>query len=143
MFTPFTLRGMTVVNRVVVAPMDMYCAVDGTPGDFHLVHLGTRALGGAGLVITEMTCVSPEARITPGCTGMYAPEHVAAWRRIVDFVHAAQRRADLPAARPRRTEGFDQGALGRQRRPARRDSWQAVGAVGGALRAAGCRRRGK
>jgi anthraniloyl-CoA monooxygenase len=88
MFTPFTLRGMTVVNRVVVAPMDMYSAVDGTPGEFHLVHLGTRALGGAGLVMTEMACVSPEARITLGCAGMYAAEHVAAWRRIVEFVHA-------------------------------------------------------
>ena len=87
MFTPFTLRGMTLVNRVVVAPMDMYSAVDGTPTDFHLAHLGTRALGGAGLIITEMTCVSPEARITRGCTGMYAPAHLAAWRRIVDFVH--------------------------------------------------------
>jgi anthraniloyl-CoA monooxygenase len=87
MFTPFTLRGMTVANRVVVAPMDMYSADDGTPGDFHLVHLGTRALGGAGLVITEMTCVSPDARITLGCTGMYRPEHVAAWRRVAAFVH--------------------------------------------------------
>ena len=91
MFTPFTLRGMTVVNRVVVAPMDMYSADDGTPGDFHLVHLGTRAIGGAGLVMTEMTCVSPEARITPGCTGMYKAEHVSAWRRIVDFVHRESR----------------------------------------------------
>ena len=88
MFTPFTLRGMTLVNRVVVAPMDMYSAVDGTPSDFHLVHLGTRALGGAGLVITEMACVSPEARITLGCAGMYTRAHLAAWRRIVDFVHA-------------------------------------------------------
>jgi anthraniloyl-CoA monooxygenase len=67
MFTPFTLRKMTVVNRVVVAPMDMYSAVDGTPGEFHLVHLGTRAIGGAGLVFTEMACVAPDARITPGC----------------------------------------------------------------------------
>jgi anthraniloyl-CoA monooxygenase len=66
----------------------MYSAVDGTPNDFHLVHLGERALGGAGLVFTEMTCVSPEGRISPGCTGMWAPEHVAAWRRIVDFVHS-------------------------------------------------------
>jgi anthraniloyl-CoA monooxygenase len=88
MFTPFTLRGMTVVNRVVVAPMDMYSAVDGTPTDFHMVHLGSRALGGAGLIITEMTCVSPEARITLGCTGMYTEAHLAAWRRIVDFVHS-------------------------------------------------------
>ncbi len=88
MFTPFTLRGMTLVNRVVVAPMDMYSADDGTPTDFHLVHLGTRALGGPGLVITEMTCVTPDGRIAPGCTGMYKPEHPVAWRRIVDFVHA-------------------------------------------------------
>jgi anthraniloyl-CoA monooxygenase len=88
MFTPFTLRGMTLVNRVVVAPMDMYSAVDGTPSDFHFVHLGTRALGGAGLIITEMACVAPEARITLGCAGMYAHSHAAAWKRIVDFVHA-------------------------------------------------------
>ncbi|HWY70769.1 MAG TPA: bifunctional salicylyl-CoA 5-hydroxylase/oxidoreductase [Terriglobales bacterium] len=87
MFTPFTLRDMTVVNRVVVSPMDMYSAVDGTPTDFHLVHLGARALGGAGLIITEMTCISPEARISLGCTGMYSPEHESAWRKIVDFVH--------------------------------------------------------
>jgi anthraniloyl-CoA monooxygenase len=87
MFTPFRLRGMRLENRVVVSPMDMYSAVDGTPNDFHLVHLGSRALGGAGLMMTEMTCVSPEARITLGCTGMYAPEHLDAWRRIVEFVH--------------------------------------------------------
>ena len=91
MFTPFRLRSLELMNRVVVAPMDMYCAVDGTPNDFHLVHLGARALGGAGLVMTEMTCVSPEARITLGCTGMYADEHIAAWRRIVDFVHGSSR----------------------------------------------------
>ena len=72
---------------MVLSPMDMYSAVDGTPNDFHLVHLGSRALGGAGLMLTEMTCVSPEARITLGCTGMYAPEHLRGWRRIVDFVH--------------------------------------------------------
>ncbi|TVL92800.1 bifunctional salicylyl-CoA 5-hydroxylase/oxidoreductase [Streptomyces sp. SAJ15] len=88
MFTPFRLRGLELRNRVVVSPMDMYSAVDGTPGEFHLVHLGARALGGAGLVMTEMVCVSPEGRITPGCTGLYAPEHEAAWRRVTDFVHA-------------------------------------------------------
>ncbi|HWN45343.1 MAG TPA: bifunctional salicylyl-CoA 5-hydroxylase/oxidoreductase [Thermoanaerobaculia bacterium] len=87
MFTSFTLRGMTLRNRIVVAPMDMYSAEDGTPNDFHLVHLGARALGGAGLVVTEMTCVSPEARISLGCTGLYRPEHVEAFRRVVDFVH--------------------------------------------------------
>ncbi len=67
--------------------MAQYRAVDGLPSDWHLVHLGERAKGGAGLVITEMTCVSPEGRISPGCTGMYRPEHEAAWRRIVEFVH--------------------------------------------------------
>jgi anthraniloyl-CoA monooxygenase len=87
MFTSFRLRELVLANRVVVSPMDMYSAVDGTPNDFHLVHLGARALGGAGLVMTEMTCVSPEARITLGCTGMYADEHVDAWRRITRFVH--------------------------------------------------------
>ena len=87
MFTPFRLRGMTLHNRVIVSPMDMYSARDGTPNDFHLVHLGARALGGAALVMTEMTCVSPEARITLGCTGMYAPEHESHWRRVVEFVH--------------------------------------------------------
>jgi anthraniloyl-CoA monooxygenase len=87
MFTPYRLRGLTLANRIVCSPMDMYSAVDGVPSDFHLVHLGARALGGAGLVMTEMACVSPEARITLGCTGMYAAEHVAGWKRVVDFVH--------------------------------------------------------
>lgn len=87
MFTPFSLRSLTLENRVVVAPMDMYCATDGTPNDFHLVHLGARALGGAGLVMTEMTCVAPEARISLGCTGLYREEHVAAWRRVTTMVH--------------------------------------------------------
>jgi anthraniloyl-CoA monooxygenase len=88
MFTPFRLREIHLKNRVVVSPMAQYKAVDGTPTEWHLVHLAERAKGGAGLVVTEMTCVSPEGRITPGCTGMYAPEHEAAWTRIVDFVHA-------------------------------------------------------
>ncbi|MFF7558385.1 bifunctional salicylyl-CoA 5-hydroxylase/oxidoreductase [Streptomyces pseudovenezuelae] len=88
MFTPFRLRGLTLRNRVVVSPMDMYSATDGVPGDFHLVHLGARALGGAGLVMTEMVCVSPEGRITPGCTGLYSGRQAEAWKRITDFVHA-------------------------------------------------------
>ncbi|MFJ8106505.1 bifunctional salicylyl-CoA 5-hydroxylase/oxidoreductase [Streptomyces sp. NPDC096132] len=88
MFTPFRLRGLTLRNRVVVSPMDMYSATDGVPGDFHLVHLGARALGGAGLVMTEMVCVSAEGRITPGCTGLYTARQADAWRRITDFVHA-------------------------------------------------------
>src|SRR5450432_738035 len=88
MFLPFTLRDMTVVNRVVVSPMAQYCATDGMPGDWHLVHYGHRALGGAGLVYTEMTCVSPQGRITPGCTGLWNAAQRDAWRRVVDFVHA-------------------------------------------------------
>lgn len=87
MFTPFRLRGLELINRVAVSPMCVYSAEDGTVNDFHLVHLGARAMGGAGLVMTEMTDVSPEGRITPGCAGIYEPEHVAAWRRITDFVH--------------------------------------------------------
>ncbi|MEU6010803.1 bifunctional salicylyl-CoA 5-hydroxylase/oxidoreductase [Streptomyces sp. NPDC047453] len=87
MFTPFRLRGLTLRNRVVVSPMDMYSATDGVPGDFHLVHLGARALGGAGLVMTEMVCVSPEGRITPGCAGLWTGRQADAWRRITDFVH--------------------------------------------------------
>jgi anthraniloyl-CoA monooxygenase len=89
MFTPFRLRDLELENRIVVSPMDMYSALDGTPNDFHLVHLGTRALGGAGLIFTEMTCVTREGRISPGCTGMYLPEHVEAWQRIVEFVHGS------------------------------------------------------
>jgi anthraniloyl-CoA monooxygenase len=88
MFVPYRLRGMALANRVVVSPMATYSAQDGTPGDFHLVHYGTRAQGGAGLVYTEMTCVSADGRITPGCPGMYKRDHVVGWHRVVDFVHA-------------------------------------------------------
>ena len=88
MFAPFQLRDMKLANRVVVSPMAQYKAVDGCPTDWHFVHYAERAKGGAGLVYTEMTCVSPEGRITPGCTGLYAPQHEAAWARLVRFVHA-------------------------------------------------------
>ncbi len=87
MFAPFRLRGMKLVNRIVVSPMDQYKAVDGCPTDWHFVHYAERAKGGAGLVYTEMNCVSPEARISPGCTGLYAPEHESAWGRLTNFVH--------------------------------------------------------
>jgi anthraniloyl-CoA monooxygenase len=87
MFAPFQLRGMRLENRVVVSPMAQYRAVDGCPTDWHFVHYAERAKGGAGLVYVEMTCVSPEGRITPGCPGLYAPEHEVAWKRLVDFVH--------------------------------------------------------
>jgi anthraniloyl-CoA monooxygenase len=88
MFMPFRLRDLTLQNRVVVSPMDMYSAVDGRVGDFHLVHVGARALGGAGLVFSEMLCVSSTGRITPGCAGLWDDTQMHDWRRIVDFVHA-------------------------------------------------------
>jgi anthraniloyl-CoA monooxygenase len=88
MFTPFRLREVTLANRVVVSPMAQYSCSDGTPDDYYLVHLGSRAHGGAGLVFTEMTCVSADARISPGCAGMYKEEHKGAWARIVDYVHS-------------------------------------------------------
>lgn len=87
MFMPFGLGDVTLQNRVVVSPMCMYSAEDGTPNDWHLVHIGSRAVGGAGLIMCEMTDVLRDGRISPGCTGMYKPEHVDAWRRVVDFVH--------------------------------------------------------
>ncbi len=87
MFTPLRLRSLTLPNRVIVSPMDMYSAVEGTPSDFHFVHLGARCLGGPGLVMSEMLCVSPNGRITPGCAGLWCDEHLAAWKRIVDFAH--------------------------------------------------------
>ena len=87
MFAPFRLRDMSLINRVVVSPMAQYKAVDGCPTDWHFVHYAERAKGGAGLVYIEMTCVTPEGRITPGCPGFYSPEHETSWKRIVDFVH--------------------------------------------------------
>lgn len=86
-FHPLTLRGLTVPNRIVVSPMCLYAAQDGVPGDFHLVHYGSRAMGGAGLIFTEMTCVAADARITPGCAGLWNDAQQSAWTRIVDFVH--------------------------------------------------------
>jgi anthraniloyl-CoA monooxygenase len=88
MFTPFTLRGVTLKNRVVVSPMAQYSCVDGLPADYHLVHLGARAMGGAGMVVAEMTCPTPDARITPGCPGLWNAQQRDGWKRIVDFVHA-------------------------------------------------------
>ena len=87
MFTPYTVRGVTLKNRIVVSPMAQYSATDGVVGDYHLVHLGARAMGGAALVFAEMTCVSAEGRITPGCPGMYSADQAQAWQRIVHWVH--------------------------------------------------------
>ena len=88
MFAPLQLRGMRLINRVVVSPMAQYRAVDGNPLDWHFIHYAERAKGGAGLVYNEMTCVSANGRITPGCTGLYTPKHEAGWKRINDFIHA-------------------------------------------------------
>lgn len=87
MFAPLRLRDLWLANRVVVSPMAQYSAINGTPNDWHFAHYAERAKGGAGLLFVEMTCVSAHGRITPGCTGLYADEHVGAWQRIVDFVH--------------------------------------------------------
>jgi anthraniloyl-CoA monooxygenase len=89
MFQPVRIGQLELKNRVIVSPMDMYSADDGVAGDFHLVHLGSRAMGGAGLVMTEMVCVSPEGRITPGCTGLWTDEQAAAYRRITGFIHSS------------------------------------------------------
>src|SRR5690606_39260630 len=88
MFTPFRVRDVTLKNRVVVSPMAQYSCVEGRPADYHLVHLGARAMGGAGMVVAEMTCVSADARITPGCPGLWTEEQRDGWKRIVEFVHA-------------------------------------------------------
>jgi anthraniloyl-CoA monooxygenase len=87
MFTPYKVRDLVLKNRIIVSPMAQYSAVDGCVGDWHMAHLGARAMGGAALVMAEMTCVSADARITPYCPGMYAPAHTMAWKRIVDFIH--------------------------------------------------------
>ena len=87
MFTPISVRGVTLKNRVICSPMATYMAQEGMPNDFHLVHLSSRAMGGAAMVVTEMTCVSPDARITPGCPGMWNDQQMNAWKRVVDFVH--------------------------------------------------------
>jgi len=115
MFLPFKIRDLELANRVVVSAMDMYSAVDGVPGDFHLVHLGARALGGAGLVMTEMVCISPEARITPGCGGIWTDEQEAAWKKIVDFAHTTQAKIGMQVGHAGRKgstklmwEGIDQ-----------------------------------
>ena len=119
MFTPFRLRGLTLRNRVVVSPMDMYSAADGVPGDFHLVHLGARALGGAGLVMTEMVCVSPEGRITPGCAGLYTGRAGATpGGGSPTSCTLGARHRDRRPARPLRPQGLHQADVGGHRRAA-------------------------
>jgi len=125
MFTPYRVRGVTLANRIVMSPMAMYSATDGLPNDFHLVHLGSRALGGAGLVFGEMTCVSPDARITPGCLGLWNDEQAKAWQRVVDFIHTTPAKAGLQLGHSGRKgstrlawEGIDQ--------PLVKDNWTTI-----------------
>ncbi|RZJ01428.1 MAG: bifunctional salicylyl-CoA 5-hydroxylase/oxidoreductase [Brevundimonas sp.] len=126
MFAPLRLRGLTLPNRVVVSPMCMYSADDGTVGDFHLVHLGGRALGGAGLVFTEMTDVSADARITPGCAGMYRPEHRDAWKRIVDFVHGQGSRIAIQLAHAGRKGSVERPWGPRADQPLTEGGWELI-----------------
>jgi anthraniloyl-CoA monooxygenase len=126
LFAPMKLRGLKLENRIVVSPMCQYSAVDGLPNEWHLVHLGSRAVGGAGLVFTEMTDVSAEGRITPGCTGMYRKEHTDAWKRIVDFVHTHSRaRMGIQLAHAGRKGSCSRPWEGD--RPLERGGWQTVG----------------
>lgn len=125
MFLPFRLRGVELPNRVVVSAMDMYSSVDGVPQDFHMVHLGARALGGAGLVMTEMVCTSAQGRITPGCGGLWNDEQTEAWRRIVDFVHTTPSKIGLQLGHSGRKgstklmwDGIDQ--------PLEEDNWEII-----------------
>ena len=126
MFAPLRLRGLTLPNRVVVSPMCMYSAEDGAVGDFHLVHLGGRALGGAGLVFTEMTDVSADARITPGCAGMYRPDHRDAWKRIVDFVHGQGSRIAIQLAHAGRKGSVERPWGPRADQPLLEDGWELI-----------------
>lgn len=125
MFLPFKLRDLVLPNRVVVSSMDMYSAIDGLPGDFHLVHLGARALGGAGLVMTEMVCTSADARITPGCGGLWTSEQETAWKKIVDFAHTTTAKIGIQLGHAGRKgstklmwEGIDQ--------PLDKDNWPLI-----------------
>ena len=126
MFTPLRLRGMTLENRVVVSPMDQYMAQDGMPGDWHLVHYGSRAIGGAGLVFTEMTCPSPESRITPGCTGIWNDAQAQAWKRIVDFCHAQSKAKLCLQVGHSGRKGSTQLGWERMDHPLERGNWELV-----------------
>ncbi len=133
MFLPFRLRDMQLVNRVVVSPMAQYRAVDGVPTDWHLVHYGARATGGAGLVFTEMTCTSTDARISPGCTGLWNEAHAAAWRRIVEFVHLeSPARICLQLGHAGR-KGSTQLGWQEADHPLSRGNWPLVGALAPAV----------
>jgi anthraniloyl-CoA monooxygenase len=121
MLLPLQVRGVQLKNRIVVSPMATYSAVDGVVQDFHLVHLGARALGGAALVMVEMTSPTPEGRITPGCPGLWNDAQQAGFKRIVDFVHGQSTAKIGIAAGPQRPQGLHPAGLGgRPTSPARR-----------------------
>lgn len=126
MFLPFRLRGMELANRVVVSPMAQYSATDGVPDDWHLVHYGHRAIGGAGLLYTEMTCVSPEGRITPGCTGLWNETQRDSWRRIVEFVHRNSPAKFCLQLGHSGRKGSTQLGWERMDHPLAQDNWQIV-----------------
>jgi anthraniloyl-CoA monooxygenase len=127
MFTPFSLRGLRLENRVVVSPMCQYMAEDGLPNDWHLVHLGSRAIGGAGLVMAEMTDVSPEGRITPGCTGLWSEAHATAWKRVVDFVHAQSRaKIGIQLGHAGRKGSTKRPWEGREDEPLAQGAWETI-----------------
>ena len=133
MFLPFRLRDLELPNRVVVSPMDMYVADDGAVGDFHLVHLGSRAIGGAGLVMTEMICTSPEGRITPGCGGLYREDHVDGWKSNRRFRSCRRRHEDRRANRTQWPQGCDEADVGRHGRATRRKRLAADRAIANSL----------
>jgi anthraniloyl-CoA monooxygenase len=126
MFLPFTLRSLALENRIVVSPMAQYSAEDGMPNDWHLVHLGARATGGAGLVFTEMTCVSPDARISPGCTGLWNEAQRDAWRRIASFARAHSRAKLCMQLGHSGRKGSTQLGWEEEDRPLRSGNWTTV-----------------
>jgi 2,4-dienoyl-CoA reductase-like NADH-dependent reductase (Old Yellow Enzyme family) len=126
LLSPFTLRGMTARNRIWVSPMCQYSAVDGVPNDWHFVHLGQFAAGGAGLVMTEAAAVSPEGRISPNDAGIWNDEQVAAWRRIVDFIHGQGAKAAIQLGHAGRKASTQPPWLGRETVPAAEGGWQSV-----------------
>ena len=128
LFGPITVRGLTLPNRAWVSPMCQYSATDGLPGDWHLVHLGQFATGGAGLVLTEATAVTPEGRISPADTGIWSEAHADAWRRIVEFVHAQGTSIGMQLAHAGRKGSTKRPWEGSGSVPVDEGGWQSVGA---------------
>jgi 2,4-dienoyl-CoA reductase-like NADH-dependent reductase (Old Yellow Enzyme family) len=129
LFTPLTLRGLTVPNRAWLSPMCQYGVpdADGVPTDWHLVHLGARALGGFGLILTESTAVSPDARISPQDTGLWNDAQVAGWARIVDFVHTQGTPIGVQLGHAGRKASTYAPGLGRGSVPVTGGGWETVG----------------